>query len=93
MTRFLPERSPARWHETDGRPYGLAESLAWRALWSTWQLQVTVRQALGDKEARMPYDDMPVHPWTRGTSTNSQGLGEVADDRREEALDYLLNLE
>lgn len=93
MTRYLPESSPARWHDTDGRPYGLAESLAWRTLWATWSLQVMLRQRFGDKDARLPYDDMPPYPWAKGTSTHRQGLGEVPEDRREEALDYLLNLE
>lgn len=94
MVEHLPADSPGRWHDTGGRPFTIGDQLAWRALWGTWQVQVLLARGLGlNKRAKMPADEMPPYPWERGKSADTQTLGTVDDDRKEEALDYLLALE
>lgn len=93
MCEWLPEDSPARWHATGDRPYSMTLDMLWRTLWATWQLQVILSRLGGQKDARMPADEMPRFPWEKGKSANRQTFGAVAEDRKEEALDYLLSLE
>lgn len=92
MVRYLPESSPAFWHQTDGRAYSLTDSLLWRNLWTLTGLHVMAAQLGGDKSAAMPAKTMPKFPWSPIESSGGLFSGDLGAHTPEEALDYLDNL-
>ena len=54
LVENLPKDSPARWHQTDGKPYGITDSLLWGMPWATLETQILLAPGNGDRKAKMP---------------------------------------
>ena len=93
LVENLPKDSPARWHLTDGKPYGITDSLLWRLLWATWETQVLLARVNGNSKAKMPAEETPAYPWSEIKNANSSRIGSLGDHTQEEALAYLKSLE
>lgn len=86
----MGEDNPIRWHLSDDRPYTLDGRLLFNIQWLLMSLNTNFRRFAGDKEAKLPYDDQPNFPWSRGKRNNTFGdLSQVDTDM---ALEYLFNL-
>lgn len=85
LIEHLPADSPARWHQTDGRPFTTGDALAWRALWAV----ATVAQGLAGKDIDV-FEKMPAYPWSK--PLNQHTYGSFGDHSPEEVMDYLDSL-
>lgn len=76
---------------TEGREWGIQDTLLWTLIWNVMQNTVVTAQAAGSKKAKMPQDKMPLYPWQLQNGADALA-GSLGDHSQEEVLDFLDNL-